>query len=288
MQWNTICGNTGVIDTGFLLIPAYRPSARELILIDSGSGPMTEFFDALEAEGVRISAVLCTHCHPDHIANNRELLRRFDAEIYASAEELPMIRPWFDRLRDSPSEQQWLYTEPDYPITPIDPARPALAAGGAVFGVIPTPGHTRGHLSFVTPDGVCCLGDALLSEDVLQNSRLPYMDDCVDRAITSMLSLREGHFPYYVAVHREVIPAERIAAAVDANIGRELEIYARLREMAAGPVEPEQLVTELLISAGVRPYKLERESSRHSARVRGRAMLDAGGFHMEDGRIAPD
>ena len=45
----------------------------------------------------------------------------------------------------------------------------------AVFQLISLPGHSVGHTGVVTPDGICCIGDAIVSEDVLRVSKMPYM-----------------------------------------------------------------------------------------------------------------
>ena len=44
---------------------------------------------------------------------------------------------------------------------------------GAEFQILQTPGHSAGHISTITPDGVCYAGDALLSREQL-DAKLPY------------------------------------------------------------------------------------------------------------------
>src|SRR5882762_2047161 len=60
----------------------------------------TDLVDALEADGMRLSGVLVTHHHPDHVGGTmfgftlrglRELLERVGAPIHVNAQELSWV-----------------------------------------------------------------------------------------------------------------------------------------------------------------------------------------------------
>jgi hydroxyacylglutathione hydrolase len=49
---------------------------REAFFVDSG-GPLEPLLETVEREGLRVSALLTTHTHTDHVAGDAELERRF-------------------------------------------------------------------------------------------------------------------------------------------------------------------------------------------------------------------
>ena len=91
------------------------------------------------AAGTRLSMVLFTHSHPDHIASFDPLRERLDVPFYMHADE-----PWADHTR-------------------IDvhlAGGETVALGDTVFQVIHTPGHTPGGLCFYHAP-ICIVGDTL-------------------------------------------------------------------------------------------------------------------------------
>ncbi len=288
MEWQPLRGSTGVFHTHFALIPACRCPDGRAVLIDSGSVAHPELAEALDREGLGVAAVICTHLHPDHIANNRLLIDRWGAEIWADAAEIRAVGPRFEMLRGDPLEKKWLWTEPDYPIRPIPPGTEALTLAGAEFRLLPTPGHVEGHLAVVTPDAVCCLGDAIISASVLAGSSLPYMEYDVDLAVESMAGIRDMDYPCYVAAHREVIAPEDLGPLVDANIRKELRLYDLLRRIITAPTPMEEAVTAFMRAAGVeREIMLSRSSMRGSAAIRFTALERAGELSIRDGIVYP-
>lgn len=271
MQWETVLGNTGYIKTIHALIPTYRLPSGELLLFDSGPQPDPKLLAELERLGLRVRAVLCTHLHIDHIANNQALVERHGAEILAHAEELPLLL----------SRQ-----EAPYPITTITEG--PVNIGGVQVGVIPTPGHSPGHLAYVTPDGVCCIGDSMMSLRLLQHAKMPYMED-VDRSILTMEALRQTRYPFYIAAHKAVVPLAELPDLVEANIQKELDLYALLRRSITAPLPMEEAVTAYLLAAGIRAREmLEMFYVRHTAKVRLEALSKAGEFTIKEGVIAPN
>ena len=288
VEWKAISGGTGVLYTYFALIPTYRCGDGTVVLIDSGAMAHPELAEDLDRLGLRVRAVLCTHLHPDHIANNRLLIDRYGAEIWASAREVRDVVPRYASLRADPLEEKWLWTQPDYPIRAIAPGTASLRLGDAVFELLPTPGHVEGHLSVVTPDGVCCLGDALISRSVLDSSSLPYMEYDVDLAVESMARLGDTDYPLYVAAHREVIRPESLRPLVDANIKKELGLYDLLRRVIDRPMPMEEAITAFMSAAGVgREIMLRRSSMRGSAATRFQALIRAGELEARDGMVSP-
>ena len=272
LELKSLCGRTGYIETPGAMIPVYRLSEDEILLFDSGREPSPELMDLLEREKLRVKAVVCTHLHEDHIANNDLLVARYGARIYASALDISELQS-----RDSVS----------YRISAIE-GTDVLDLEGASIRLLPLPGHTEGQLAYVTPDGVCCVGDAIMTRKPLERAKLPYMDD-VDGSMVSMETLRQTDYPFYIIAHKGVIPKEELSALIDRNIQKELDLYELLRRQITEPTPMEQVITDFIRGAGVLSRKMVEEGYvRYTAKVRVLALVHAGEFLMEDGMILPN
>lgn len=86
---------------------------------------------------------------------------------------------------------------------------------GAEFQIIQTPGHSAGHISTITPDGVCYVGDALLSREQL-GAKLPY---CLSHqmGIDSREKLRGTRAELFVMAHRGMCTREELEVLIDDN-----------------------------------------------------------------------
>ena len=271
MKLEKIRGRTGYIETRRAAIPVYWLSERAVLLFDSGTEPDDALLELLEQHGLRVRAVVCTHLHPDHIANNEALVKQHGAEIFGH----PLDFPWLYERQQVP-----------YPITPIENDT-LLEIDGAKIRLLLTPGHSDGHLLCITPDDVCCRGDAIITQDILERSKIPYMED-VDRAIISMERIRETNYPLYIIAHRGVIAREELAALVELNIQKELELYDLLRSRITASVDIEELTSDFIRAAGVHSQKIvEQDYVRHTAKVRIMALIHAGEFSLEGNLVGP-
>lgn len=45
---------------------------------------------------------------------------------------------------------------------------------GVEFGILHTRGHSPDHISIVTPDDILYLSDAVLTEENIRNTKIPY------------------------------------------------------------------------------------------------------------------
>lgn len=271
MELKPLLGRTGYVETPGADLPVYRLSDREILLFDSGRESCPELLDLLDREDLRVRAVVCTHLHEDHIANNESLIGRHGAEIIASASDIRELRS----------------REPvSYPISAL-PKGDRLEVAGVTILLLPVPGHTAGQTAYVTPDGVCCVGDALMTRGPLERSKIPYMED-VDRSMESMELLRQTDYPWYIAAHKGAVAAEELPALIDRNLQKELDLYELLRRRITGPTPMEQAVTDFIRGAGVlSPQMVEQDYVRETARARVLALIHAGEFVLEDELVVP-
>jgi len=271
MQIEHIYKDTGYIDTGYGLITVYRSSENEVILLDSGDDRADELISLLDKSGLTVRAIVCTHLHSDHIANNNALYAKYNCDIFVYTTD---INDFIERRN------------PKYPYHIIDPTSD-LVIDNVKIGIFPTPGHIPDHLSLVTPDGVCCLGDSIISQPLLDNSKLPYIED-VERAILTMEDIRTRDHPYFVVSHRGVISQKDISSLIDANIKKELDIYDILRRQIATTTTMEEAVLEFMVSRKISAKRIQQsEHMRNTVKARIRTLADAGEFIIEGEKIIP-
>lgn len=156
------------------------------VLVDAGwpghGEAIVAAAESVFGAGTRPAAILLTHLHPDHSGSAVELARRWDLPMYVHREELPLAAGEYVPRYANPLDR-WVLA----PMLRLLPARTrarmiesgdltavvrGLDADGSVPGlpdwrVVPTPGHTPGHVAFHRPgDGVVITGDALLTVNV--------------------------------------------------------------------------------------------------------------------------
>lgn len=271
MTWETIAGKTKYIDLGNSYILVYELSDTEVVLIDTGLKEWPELLDELRQGGRTVKAVLCTHPHVDHIGNNRLLVQEYGMPIYVSE---------IDAAQVNQRKYPYFKWDEPYELTEIPTGTTSLIIGDAEFGVLDTPGHTSGHLAYVTPDKVCFLGDAMMTERLLRLAKLPYMD-YVDPAIKSMLKIMQTEYPYYVMAHKGVVAYEAMPKLVELNVQKEIDLYHHIEGMITGPVALEELVTEFMKSLNVSEEYLTSDVVRWTARIRIRELANAGAVRIE-------
>ncbi len=265
MEIRTVKGKTSYISRHGALIGLYFLSDTELLLIDSGVQQDDEMLEFFRREGLGIKAVLCTHMHPDHVANNLALHRDFGAKIYMT-------------------EEPFRFRHEGYPYALLRPGRQSFF--GAELEAVDAYGHSPGQLALITPDNVCFVGDAVISQPLLSQSKLPYIED-VEQAILSMEKLRCMHCDYFVAAHEAVLPPDEFSALVDENIQKELELYEKLRLTVSMPMEIEQAIEIFMDELGVTKKVQSYEHTREPVRARLRTLAKAGELIIEDKTVRP-
>jgi glyoxylase-like metal-dependent hydrolase (beta-lactamase superfamily II) len=159
-------------------------STREAIVIDPGD-EIDQILMILAKHNLRVTAILITHAHIDHIGGAAKLKGATGAPVYLNDRD----RAIYDQLDWQAS---WLGMAPP-PRTEIDsPARDGdvLRVGPAAFTVLHTPGHTPGSIGLWLPAEKKLVAGDTLFRDSIGRTDLPGGDG---RLI--LASIREKLFP---------------------------------------------------------------------------------------------
>jgi hydroxyacylglutathione hydrolase len=140
--------------------PAGGDGRRPAVIVDPGEEP-ERLLEAIDELGVRIEAILITHCHFDHIGAVAPVARATGAPVYCPVIERPVLADVMSWV--PPGFGPFESYEADHTV-----------AGGERFTladldikIIFTPGHSPGHVTYaITPSG-SREGVSLLSGDVL-------------------------------------------------------------------------------------------------------------------------
>src|SRR5579863_147980 len=133
--------SVGPVEENAYLVRA-DASAQGALLIDPGEEP-ERLLKEIEELGVRLEAILLTHCHFDHIGAVAPVAAATGAPVYCPQLELQALA---DIMRwVPPGFGPFESYEADHALVGAE----RLSLAGLDIDVLFTPGHTRGHLTYV-------------------------------------------------------------------------------------------------------------------------------------------
>jgi glyoxylase-like metal-dependent hydrolase (beta-lactamase superfamily II) len=159
-------------------------TTREGMVVDPGDD-VAAILEIVKRHGLRITTIVITHAHIDHIGGAQKLKAATGAAVLMSANDLPL----YDQLD---MQAAWLGV-PTPERTRIDtPAREGerLWVGASGIDVLDTPGHTPGSISLWIPAEKKLLSGDTLFRDSIGRTDLPGGNG---RQI--LVSIREKLFP---------------------------------------------------------------------------------------------
>jgi hydroxyacylglutathione hydrolase len=177
-------------------------AGEEALLIDAG-GPVAPLLDRLERSGRRLSHVLITHHHHDHVEELDAVLTRCPGAVALA----------------HPAERYSIEAATE----PLAPGSTHTFAGLTVTALA-TPGHTAGMLAFLVGDGDVFSGDTLFAGSVggLNAPGATGFGDLRRSVLDVLLTLapetviHPGHGgPTTVAAERESNPFVRVWRGLD-------------------------------------------------------------------------
>ena len=276
MELIQIKGNTWYLD-GLEMIPLYRMDEHRCILLDSGwAWEREELREAFEREGLIPVGVIGSHAHLDHMGNHKWLQETYGTCICMSSGEAAiaaspvMCKSLYNTLSlnaimDVVGGELLFRT--DRVLGAEDGAMDFL---GVPFRVHHTPGHSADHVCIGTPDGVCYLGDLLLSEKVILTAKMPY-HQVQSMARESMMKMRDvTGYSDYILAHKAVI--RDLPAAVELNLSRMDWVAERFMEVMETPATWDRIMEEVMRRNRLKPSNVIKMASYENAV---RSYLDA-------------
>lgn len=206
MELHHILGSTYAVETPGALLPLYRTAAHRALLVDTGTPADAEgLYALLRQSGIQLTGIFCSHAHYDHTGSAAFLRQRFGCPLLAPAFEAAVGATPESYRRHYPNTAgvgPELLSQAAFPTdTALSPLRQSLTVDGAVFTLLPLPGHTAGQTGLITPDGVAYLADALLTS--LAHVKLPTSMD-VAQDLRTKEGLLKLDCKAYILAHRGI------------------------------------------------------------------------------------
>ena len=222
MELRHVLGRTWVAEASTALLPIYRVTDADMILIDTGYAKLDRagLTTLIEDNGFHLRGIICSHAHFDHSGNVRYLQQRCGAKAAAHIIEAGIsVNP--DAYRANyvaltyGKSREFFLEECFVADTIIGPEDDFLDFCGVRFGILQLPGHSAGHIGVVTPDNVAYVGDCLIDQQQIDSAKLP-TSMFIARDLQSKEFLRRTQYDAYILAHKSVVTD--IAPLVDSNI----------------------------------------------------------------------
>lgn len=244
MEFEQIRGNTWAFYSSEVL-PIYLLGDGKCILMDTGYPDERQKLElALQEHGLTPQGVLCSHAHIDHIGSGAYFQNKYKIPLIMSQGEGGILSNLLNckayRMTLSPEEAVAEMSDcVSEDIQFVSGTCSEIEVANVKFMVYHTPGHSADHLCFGTGDGVCYLGDALLSDDQLE-AKLPYALD-IAKALESHKTILDFPEDLFVLAHRGVVEKKNLVSLVKANQDLFLQRAMEIRRCTGGGKTMDQL-----------------------------------------------
>lgn len=145
--------------------------SKEAIIFDPGcfdndeKHTLTSF---ILAEGLKVTKLINTHCHIDHVLGNAFVKRQYDVPLLVHKQELPVLK--------SVSVYASNYGFPGYEPTLPDgflEENQIITIGSHELTCLFVPGHSPGHLVIYNEEHKICIAGDTLFQDSIGRTDLP-------------------------------------------------------------------------------------------------------------------
>ena len=201
----------------------------------------------LEAEGLKLEAIINTHSHADHFGGNDYLARNLNAEVHVPAIESgiiqnPILEPIYLFHGATPIRNlrnKFVLAKPSPVDHIIGPGK--LEVIGLDLEIIPLPGHCFNQIG-VLVDNVLFCADTVFSERVINKYKIPVVQD-VGRHLDTLEKLRVMEHNLFVPAHTK--PVEDIKGLVTKNLSTTYGILDDIKRILEEPKTTERLMSKL-------------------------------------------
>ena len=242
--------NTYCIDTGMTYIPFYKIDNQRIIMLDTGwkSGEGKGIDKVLEKNNFRVSAILNSHAHIDHIGSNSYFKEKYNSIIAMSLGEAFIcssetnLKLYYESQTMSSVKEHYSHMVCKADII-IEEDQDEVVLCGIKFGIIHTKGHSPDHISIITPDDVIYVGDALISYEVMKGAKMPY-DFILSEDMKSKAKLYDLNCSKYIVAHRGIY--DNIKNLIDDNIDFYESRAMAICEVIKEPMTIEEILKDVI------------------------------------------
>lgn len=261
-------GSTFCIDTGMLYIPFYKINDEEIIMLDTGwaKGERKGIEEILDENNLKVAAIINSHAHIDHVGNNAYLKQKYDCIIAMPAYEALLcsstvtLKAYYSTQTLSEVDEHFghMVCETDIMILNDEDK---IYVCGIKFRILHTPGHSPAHICIVTPDDVAYLGDALISQEVMDGSKMPYAF-ILKEDLKSKEKLYELRCKKYIVAHKGMY--DDIETLITRNINFYKSRASRIYDVINVPMTMEEILKAVIkefnirVNTKYRYYLIER------------------------------
>jgi len=210
--------------------------ATSAVIVDPGE-EAERLLEAIDALGVKLEAILLTHCHFDHIGAVAPVARATGAPVYCPQIERPLLSDVMNWV--PPGFGPFENWEAEHTLSGGE----RLNIAGLDISVIFTPGHSPGHLTYAIP-GASGAAGVLLSGDVLFQGSVGRVDlpggdwPTLERSIETLLK----SYPEQTVVYPGHMGVTTLGRERDTNpFLSELRVRVPRVEDAAAPEDGRRL-----------------------------------------------
>ncbi|MGA3239382.1 MAG: MBL fold metallo-hydrolase [Bryobacteraceae bacterium] len=140
---------------------------RQAMVIDPGDD-IARILEILARHGLKVTAIVITHAHIDHIGGAQKLKQATGAPVYMNLNDAELQKML-------PVQATWLGVAPPEQVA-IDAAAKdgdRILVGATEFHVLHTPGHTQGSISLYAPAEQKLIAGDTLFRDSIGRTDLP-------------------------------------------------------------------------------------------------------------------
>ncbi len=158
-------------------------ATREAIIVDPGDNTPDRILEAVKSKNCRVTAILLTHAHFDHIMSLNEIRAATAAPLLLHEAEAAILHDNEKNLFARFSHRAPTFAPADRLLTDGD----TVTAGRSVLTVCHTPGHTPGSICLFDEEaGTILTGDTLFREAI---GRYDFPDGDYHTLIASLAKL---------------------------------------------------------------------------------------------------
>ena len=174
----------------------YDDETKECAIVDPGcyeDYERKELSDFITENNLKVTKLLNTHCHIDHVLGNKYVKDTYQVDLYIHKQDDPTLRavmtyapPYGFNHYESTEADQYL-EEGD-----------SVNIGNYKFDVLFVPGHAPGHIAFINHDHDICLSGDVLFQGSIGRTDLPGGDfETLIQSIHQKLFTLDDNFTVY-------------------------------------------------------------------------------------------